>query len=63
MVGLSYAMELSTPFVALRAILRLFDVPKEALVYKANALLMLAIFFTTRIASLPMAYWMYSVQR
>lgn len=57
--GFVYLMELSTPFVSLRGILARLRL-KQARLYLANGLLMLATFFVCRVASLPYVCLLYS---
>jgi len=59
LLGTSFMIEASTPFVSLRVILVHLKM-KDSLVYMVNGLMMLVSFFACRVMLFPILYWWYS---
>jgi len=59
LLGTSFMIEASTPFVSLRVILVHLNM-KESLVYMVNGIMMLLSFFLCRVMLFPILYWWYS---
>jgi len=59
LLGTSFLIESSTPFVSLRVILVHLH-KKESLLYVVNGVLMLVSFFLCRVMLFPLLYWWYS---
>eukprot|EP00092_Neocalanus_flemingeri_P018555 GFUD01020092.1.p1 GENE.GFUD01020092.1~~GFUD01020092.1.p1 ORF type:complete len:312 (-),score=45.39 GFUD01020092.1:162-1097(-) len=59
LLGTSFLIESSTPFVSLRVILVHLQ-QKESLLYVVNGILMLVSFFLCRVMLFPILYWWYS---
>jgi len=62
MLAAAMLMEGSTPFVSLRGLLSHLDL-KSSRAYLINGVLMLASFFTCRIAAFPLFYWALAKRR
>jgi len=59
LLGTSFMIEASTPFVSLRVILVHLKM-KDSLVYVVNGIMMLLSFFACRVMLFPILYWWYS---
>jgi len=59
LLGTSFMIEASTPFVSLRVILVHLHM-KESLLYMINGIMMLLSFFLCRVMLFPILYWWYS---
>jgi len=59
LLGTSFMIEASTPFVSLRVILVHLNM-KESLLYMINGIMMLLSFFLCRVMLFPILYWWYS---
>jgi len=59
LLGTSFLIEASTPFVSLRVILVHLNM-KKSMVYVINGLMMLISFFLCRVMIFPVLYWWYS---